>query len=154
MTHATIRATRHRVALWCTVALLSTTASAAPLEREDVPEPLQPWIDWVLRGHEAELCPFLNGAMESEGSGCIWPAELDLDLRSTEGSFTQSWMVYARARVPLPGDAKRWPLDVLVDGQPAPVTSRNGQPSVELSPGTHSISGRFRSIQRAARTTA
>jgi len=34
---------------------------AAPLTRDKVPEPLRPWIDWVLRGHEETACPFFAG---------------------------------------------------------------------------------------------
>ena len=51
-------------ALGLGLAILLGSAVAArsePLAREEVPGPLVPWIDWVLRGHEAERSPFLQG---------------------------------------------------------------------------------------------
>ena len=120
-------------------ACLAAIASAEPLAPERVPEPLRPWVDWVLSGHEAERCPFLNGGADSRE--CVWPARLELALGARQGSFVQRWRVYADAWVPLPGDAKHWPQAVQVDGRPAAVIESAGRPSVRLLPGAHEVRG-------------
>ena len=52
---------------------VAAPAAAEPLRREAVPEPLRPWVDWVLRGHEAAACPFLQGR---GARYCVWPTRL------------------------------------------------------------------------------
>ena len=47
--------------------VLAGAAQAAPLQRADVPEPLRPWVDWVLRGHEDAPAP-RSSATPSGGS--------------------------------------------------------------------------------------
>ena len=116
--------------------LVAQPANSAPLRPEEIPEPLRPWTEWVLHGHERERCPFLNGASGSEELGCIWPATLQLELDASGGRFSQHWKLHAAAQVPLPGDTKQWPHEVSVDGRSAPVALRHGQPSVLLGPGT------------------
>lgn len=125
------------------VCLLSgfPTASADPLREEQVPEPLRPWVDWVMQGHEQAGCPFFQGSPDHRQ--CAWPARLSLDLDQLSGSFSQSWLVHRREWVPLPGDEKHWPQRVLVDGRPAALAVRNGLPGIELSPGRHEIGGSF-----------
>src|SRR3989338_9594158 len=105
-------------ALWVLFALVSS-AHAGPITREEVPEPLKPWTDWVLRGHEEALCPFLNG-LEGE-QFCAWASPLELSLDEKSGRFPQDWRLFADGWVPLPGDDERWPLNVTVDGKPAAV---------------------------------
>jgi hypothetical protein len=117
-----------------------------------VPSPLEPWVPWVLQGHEAQRCPFLHdGAADGAGDGaqvqagaCAWPTALSLALEERGGRFTQSWRLFARGRVALPGDAKRWPQDVTLDGAPAVVVARAGVPTVELPEGVHTLAGSFR----------
>ncbi len=121
------------------IACLAAAASGEPLATERVPEPLRPWIDWALLGHEAERCPFLHGSPDS--AECIWPARLELALGVRQGSFVQRWRVHADAWVPLPGDAKHWPQSVLVDGRAAAVVDRGGRPSVRMLPGSHEVRG-------------
>ena len=75
-------------------------AAAAPLAPEAVPEPLRPWVDWVLRGHEAQACPFLHGQGERE---CVWPGRLELALDGSGGRFEQRLFVAAESDVRLPG---------------------------------------------------
>src|SRR3989338_1906721 len=100
-----------------TVSLASVAASAGPLTREKAPEPLRPWIDWVLYGHEKERCPFFQG--DADSRQCAWPARLGLDLSDRGGRFTQQWLLYRDEWVLLPGDDRTWPQDVRVDGRPA-----------------------------------
>src|SRR6185295_4046528 len=111
------------------IVLPARVGFAEPLAREQVPEPLKPWIDWVLRGHEDEACPFFEAGDRRQ---CVWPSRLNLDLAEKGGRFTQEWRVYRDAWVPLPGDATRWPQDVKVDGKPAPAAMRDNVPSVRL----------------------
>ena len=118
-----------------------TIASADPISKERIPEPLRPWIDWVLLGHEEELCPFFQG--DAERRECAWPSRLVLDLGDRGGRFTQQWIVEHDQWVPLPGDAKNWPQEVRVDGRPAGVTAQQGAPTVRLPAGRHALGGAF-----------
>jgi hypothetical protein len=114
--------------------------AAEPLAREDVPEPLRPWVDWVLRGHEAETCPFLHAQDER---ACVWPGRLELALDGAGGRFVQQLFVAAESDVFLPGSAEAWPEEVSVGAAAAPVFERDGRPALRLAHGVHSVSGRF-----------
>jgi hypothetical protein len=127
-------------ALTLCVALIAAPLAAAPLAREDVPEPLRPWVDWVLRGHEAEACPFLHAQGERH---CVWPGRLELSLDAAGGRFVQQLFVAAESDVALPGAAESWPEDVRVGAAGAPVFERDGRPALRLARGVHAISGRF-----------
>ncbi|HEX3130679.1 MAG TPA: hypothetical protein VH394_25295, partial [Thermoanaerobaculia bacterium] len=121
--------------------VLSQAALAGPIPRERIPESLRPWSDWVLRGHEAELCtPFLAG----EEKRCAWPGVLLLDLGETGGSFRQTWTLETDSFVPLPGEAKRWPLDLQVDGRSGAAVAEEEAPGLWLKAGVHTVTGSFR----------
>ncbi|MBL7685796.1 MAG: hypothetical protein JNK65_07185 [Deltaproteobacteria bacterium] len=113
---------------------------SAPLTREQVPEVLRSWIDWVMQNQVDRNCPFLNGQEQRE---CIWPSGLKLDLQEKGGSFSQSWSVYQESLIPLPGDEQHWPQSVTVNGQPAGVILKYATPQIVLKPGTYQISGSF-----------
>ena len=115
--------------------------AAAPLARADVPEPLRPWVDWVLRGHEAEACPFL--ACAGRERECVWPGRLELALDGAGGRFAQELYVAAESDVLLPGDAEMWPEEVRADGAGVAVFERDGRPALRLPRGVHAVSGRF-----------
>src|SRR5258705_7523946 len=76
-------------ALVVAIALRGSAAVAEPLPRDQVPEPLRPWVDWVLRGHENETCPFFENA--GDRRQCAWPSRLGLDLDEKSGRLTQQW---------------------------------------------------------------
>lgn len=114
---------------------------AEPLSRERVPEPLRPWVDWVLHDREEEQCPFLLGSTDIRT--CRWPARLELAVEERTGRFAQQWSIVRQGWAPLPGDGRVWPQNVRLDGQPAVVTPRDGVPGVELAPGLHTLSGGF-----------
>lgn len=116
--------------------LLSLTAAAADPK---VPASLEPWVPWVLEGHEAERCPLLHG----HAGVCAWPTQLSLSLDERGGRFTQTWHLDAPGRVRLPGDSKRWPQDVTVDGRPAVVVAQEDAPTVRLPAGPHTLAGSF-----------
>ena len=114
---------------------------AEPLSRDQVPEPLRPWTDWVLRGHEDQLCPAIqNPANEHR---CLWPSRLTLTVDENSARFTQEFQTFHDTFAMLPGDETRWPLDVRVDGKPAAATIHDGIPAVYLRVGHHVVEGSF-----------
>ncbi len=121
--------------------LLALSAHAEPLAREDVPEPLRAWVDWVLRDHEQETCPFLAEAGNRE---CVWPGRLSLSLDAKGGLFEQDVFVATPAHVALPGGGDGpWPEDVREGSASVPVVTRGSAPAVRLARGVHHLSGRF-----------
>jgi len=116
-------------------------AVAEPLARDEVPAPLAPWIDWVLKDAEDAVCPFVHG--NAKRRQCVWPSRLTLKLRARDGRFTQEWRVYRKSWVPLPGDLTHWPEDVTVDEARAAVVNMRGAPGLRLEPGRHTIAGSF-----------
>ncbi len=127
-------------ALVLALAVSASPGRTAPLSRDAVPEPLQPWVDWVLSGHESETCPSRVG---DETRTCVWPARLELRLDERGGSFEQVFFAEVESVVRLPGDTRTWPESVEVDGRPAAVFPAKGQPSARLAPGRHRVRGRF-----------
>lgn len=121
--------------------VLAGVARAAPLRPEDVPEPLQPWIEWALYGHEDVVCAGLLG--DTEGRECAWPSALALDLDAHGGGFVQRWDLQRPGWVPLPGERRRWPQAVHIDDVPATVIERGGVPYVHLGRGRHTVTGDF-----------
>lgn len=119
----------------------AAAAHGAPLAREAVPAPLQPWIDWVLHGQEAATCTPLLG--DAERRECAWPSQLTLALDDNGGTFAQEWEVERARWVPLPGAQQPWPQEVMVDGGGAVVVPRDGVPHVHLDAGRHRVTGRF-----------
>ncbi|MGH8644163.1 MAG: hypothetical protein ACREX4_06785, partial [Gammaproteobacteria bacterium] len=101
-------------------ALVTAFAPGASAERpvtpEQVPEPLRPWIEWVLYTEPQRRCPFLYNAEEAQR--CAWPTRLQLNLREKEGDFEILWHVYQTSEVKLPGGGLHWPQDVTADGKP------------------------------------
>ncbi len=82
------RLIRLALVLICT-SLVGSTARAEPISRGEVPEPLRPWIDWVLHDHEEARCPFFQGLKDQRQ--CVWPSRLAFDLGDRGGRFTQRW---------------------------------------------------------------
>lgn len=121
--------------------LFATQAGAAPLALENVPEPLKPWVQWVLQGYEEKRCPSLYNSVDRYR--CRWPSRLNLFLKDGGSSFNQRWRVLQEGWIPLPGENTHWPQDVKVDDGPALVSERGGVPSVYISSGMHKVSGRF-----------
>ena len=129
-----------RVLLFPILLSFSTLLFSAPLSKYDVPEPLRPWVNWVLQDADVAACPFLYN---SNSAVCAWPSVLNLVLTPQQGKFEQTWQVYKELTVRLPGDKKTWPPNVLVDGSAASVLQKDGFPVVKLSVGKHQIQGDF-----------
>ena len=128
--------------IWLMVFLV-TSVTAAPLTRNDVPEPLRPWIDWVLHGEKNESCPIVYNS--ADHTICAWPSFLKLDVQQSTAIFSQQWRVYANdVWLILPGSATLWPQEVMVNGTTIPVGERNGRPAVyATTPGEYSVNGVF-----------
>src|SRR5438067_916605 len=88
---------------WLTV----LPAAAEPVAREQVPEALRPWTDWVMHGHEEAFCSLLQGSTDHRQ--CAWPSRLTLDLDGRAGRFTQDWLVQRAGWVPRPPEAEPIP---------------------------------------------
>jgi len=124
------------VMLLCCTALPCTPSGVAV----QVPEPLRPWVDWVLHDAPQAHCPFLFNAPQRQ---CAWPARLELEVDESGGEFTQQWQLYAESWVQLPGDDGHWPQSVTVDGAPAAVSIEAGRPVLRLPAGSYAVAGRF-----------
>ncbi len=121
--------------------LFIAAASAGPLAPDQVPEPLKPWVGWVMWEHREFACPEVHGSTGERR--CVWPTLLELNLDEHSGRFNLEARTYAENWMQLPGDLEHWPGDVAVDGKPAAVESRDDRPGLRLAPGTHAIGGRF-----------
>jgi len=117
--------------------LLFLPPAALGAERDAVPELLQEWIPWALRGQETAACARLE-----QSPLCVWPGRLALDLDDRGGRFALDLVVDAPAVVALPGDPIRWPRDVRSGGGPRALNA-GGVPAVSLPAGTHRVEGAF-----------
>jgi hypothetical protein len=108
----------------------------------NIPEPLQPWVDWVLHDKEDQLhcIPQYNNPEQLQ---CNWPTELIVDLNDNGGEFSQFWQIQHESWVTLPGNYKQWPRDVKVDGKPAVVMQKYDRPSILMQPGSYTLTGNF-----------
>lgn len=116
---------------------IATTARA-----QNIPEPLRPWVDWVLWNQDERNCPVPFN--DPKRPICLWPGELGLAVDANGGSFTFTAQAFAETWIPLPGSTDAWPLDVRLNGTPAVVVTHEGAPSVKVPPGLHKVEGAFR----------
>ncbi|MGN2249093.1 hypothetical protein ACFWZ1_03325 [Frateuria sp. GZRe14] len=132
--------------------LLMGLLVAVPAAAQQVPPPLRDWQDWVLHEVPAHACPRL-AHMPGEGEAwqCAWPGRLALVAGASGGQFTLEAHADAPAWIALPGDARHWPEQVRLDGQPAVVLERDNQPMVRVPPGDHRLQGLLPWSARPAR---
>ena len=129
--------TRFRCAvLGALLALL--VASPALAQHVDVPPDLEPWVDWVLHGHDELACPVVASQRT-----CAWPGRLEIALDAGGGTFSLAVHADRDLDLALPGDDVRWPRDVRVDGAEAVLTRSGAAPTVRVPAGNHTVSGRF-----------
>jgi hypothetical protein len=121
--------------VWCAAAL---GAQAQPFPRASVPRALQDWIPWALDGAEERVCPAVGGS-----AVCLWPGRVRLEATASGARFSIEAHAERALDLPLPGGARRWPLDVTLDGAPAVVLGRSDLPVVRLPAGDHRLEGRF-----------
>jgi len=107
-----------------------------------IPELLQPWVGWVLYDKEEQMAciPEYNNAAIYH---CNWPSEIKISLNDSGGEFKQSWFTHVETWVALPGSIHQWPRDIQVDGREQIIIQKENTPGVSLSPGDHTITGRF-----------
>lgn len=116
---------------------------AAALTPKNVPEPLKPWIPWVLHGQEERYdCPSLYN-LENRWQ-CSWPTRLELNVKEDGGTFRQEWLMFNEGWIALPGSQKQWPQEVKVNGKGASVIDRDGVPAVHVPKGSYIFQGSFR----------
>ncbi|GAA3698198.1 hypothetical protein GCM10022421_00560 [Oceanisphaera sediminis] len=130
-----------RIANFILLILTLLPVSTLALSPEQVPTPLQPWVDWVLHGEEQRHCPFLYN--QGASHHCAWPSRLTLDLGDNGGRFSQQWQLYREDWVTLPGDQRHWPRQITVNGKPVAVSANQGNPSIRLPAGNHRIEGQW-----------
>ncbi|MBD9358400.1 hypothetical protein [Methylomonas albis] len=126
--------------LWLLVGQASLQTARA-LDIQDIPEPLKPWVNWVLADEAQYRCPFFFDDFQQKH--CAWPGALHLNLQTKHGSFVADWTVYRKDWIILPGDSQHWPQTVSVNKQTQPVVEKDGKPALQLPPGHYQISGEF-----------
>jgi len=135
-----------------------------------VPEPLVPWIDWVLRDVPNAGCPISVGAWdygtesgsltlsslpdEQDERPCIWISSLELIVEARGAAFRQEVFAFRDTWTELPGDSRLWPEEVQLDGKPAPAIGQPNAsnsrelPSARVPAGRHRLVGRIRWDER------
>lgn len=121
--------------------VLSTIAPATALTEDNVPDPLKPWVNWVLQDEKQFQCPFLYNNFQQKR--CSWPGNLSLELKPKQAQFISHWQVYKEDWILLPGNKKNWPQNVTVNNEPALVMNKQGKPGLKLAAGSHIIQGDF-----------
>lgn len=126
---------------WLGLALLASLI-AAPLRAQDIPPALRDWQGWVLHDVPEQACPLLNSPDANRNRRqCVWPGHLALQADADGARFTLQVQLDAPGWVALPGDARDWPQQVRVDGQPQPVLAHDDEPSLWLGAGSHRLDG-------------
>ncbi len=126
----------------CSVSL----GSAQPLEPDEIPPALRPWVPWVLADQTTYGCTPSESAVglgaESDPI-CVWPSSLRVELASGGATFAMEVTADREYALTLPGSGRTWPLDVRVDGRAASLVSSSDAPIVLLAAGAHRVEGRF-----------
>jgi hypothetical protein len=123
------------------LAALVWLPSSAAFAKFEAPEPLKPWVGWVLKGREDQLCPFFNGGQAR--TLCRWSSPLALSLDDKKGAFSLQAKSFTEGWIPLPGDADHWPQDVKAGGNSLAVVLKDGRPQIFTDKGAYGITGSF-----------
>ncbi|NOZ95723.1 MAG: hypothetical protein GXP47_13445 [Acidobacteria bacterium] len=135
-----MRRSLHAVTLVLVVTLSIAVVSAAGKAPGGlpVPQPLRPWVEWVLDGHPDVGCPLVDGKRQ-----CLWPGRMTLEVDERGGSFTLWVYADATADLTLPGGRTHWPRSVRDGDRPALTVWHGAVPTVRLEAGLHHLTGRF-----------
>lgn len=134
-----VRALLRLLTLWSFVGGWGLVSSDVYAQDAEIPEPLKPWVPWVMHDQDALKC-----ARHQDAVVCQWPGHLEVVAAQDQGTFTLKVWADANAKVLLPGGKLHWPQGVRVDGAQALVqVSDDGQPAVVVLPGAHEITGRW-----------
>ncbi len=128
---------------WLTFAVILLASPAlGSMAATAIPEPLEPWVEWVLHNHPEYGCPHL--ATEPERH-CIWPGRLRLEVSDQGVEFSQTVTLYRDGTLPLPGEPEHWPENLRVNGEPAVLLETgNGLPVTRLPAGEHLVQAHIR----------
>jgi len=107
------------------------------------PNSLKPWLPWVENQIKDYNCPY-DVQQNSVKKRCLWPGTLQLNITNTQGQFNYALQAYSDQLVILPGQLQNWPRNVQLDNKQVPVINTNGQPSLALLKGRHTITGQFK----------
>ncbi|TXD32565.1 hypothetical protein FRC96_17145 [Lujinxingia vulgaris] len=118
-------------------ALLLPLMSGEARAQAEVPEPLQPWVDWTMVDVPNHGCSNLQGTLR-----CAWPGRLELDARPQGASFEMEVWLDRAGELALPGGRGSWPQEVSAGGRALVVTGES-TPRVTLEAGAHTLRGRF-----------
>ncbi|WP_428356747.1 hypothetical protein [Methyloprofundus sp.] len=127
--------------IWLFFLFTLTPTPAYSISMQDIPEPLKPWVNWVLDESPDYQCPFFYNKLQKKY--CAWPSQLSIDIQSGSGKFRSEWQVYNESYISLPGNAEHWPQNVIVNNKPAIVIVRNQKPAIKLATGHYKIEGQF-----------
>ncbi|HDY88467.1 MAG TPA: hypothetical protein ENH82_10220, partial [bacterium] len=130
-----------RVLIICITIYLTALPSFAE-KAPNIPDPLKPWVEWVLHGHEEEYqcIPQYN---DQSILRCNWPTGLKLSIESRSGKFEQDWSVNYESWITLPGNDLYWPENVRVNNKPAVVLKKDNRAKIKLEKGNYKITGEF-----------
>lgn len=127
---------RFTIAHLLALAMLTTTVSALPA----VPDPLQPWVDWVAETVPDRDCPFLYAGSQR---ACQWTNGVDLRLTDTGGDFRMAGHAYAEGWLLLPGSREHWPRSVQLQEREVALLEHQGRPALWIQPGPFHVRGGF-----------
>ena len=127
--------------IWLLVFFTLTPMHAHANSTPTVPEPLLPWVDWVLQDIPKYKCPFFYNNYQPHY--CAWPSKLELELKQQQGHFSSDWHVYNDSYISIPGNSQHWPQNVSVNNKPALVIEHNHMPAIKLGAGQYTIQGEF-----------
>ncbi|MEQ1826043.1 MAG: hypothetical protein ABL921_08850 [Pirellula sp.] len=122
------------------VLILSTVYGQNPGFR-DIPEPLQPWKEWVLWNNQDRLAPRPFHRWNEPIP--IWPGSLELRCDANGASWKLHVQAFSESWCGLPGDNSTWPQNVTLNANASPVIERSGHPAIWLDVGTHIIEGKL-----------
>lgn len=117
---------------------LSLIAAAG---QPEVPQPLEPWREWVLSDVANLGCP--SPFDDANERIAVWPSKLRLEVMAGGGNWRLELKAFGPSWLPLPGNADAWPQEVLLDGEAAAVVARGDVPSIRVSTGSHTVAGSF-----------
>lgn len=130
-----------KICLGSTLFLMTWAMLSQGLAEREIPKALQDWKDWATWEDKAIDCP--RSYADKNRSFCLWPTELALNITEKSGSFSFGVKLFHEEWVGLPGDTKKWPQKVRIDGKAVAVVERSGIPSVHLKTGSYRIDGTF-----------
>ncbi len=111
---------------------------------KEIPQQLEQWKDWVSYKQEYNNCPYFYNNQAKSSHVCAWPKKLKLTINNNQAQFQIRWEILQDSWVPLPGDKKSWPQNVVSNNKKQVVQRSNNHPRIYLEKGSYSITGQFK----------